>query len=68
VASSADFPAIFVLDKAMPVLVELYHSKSGDVTGCTSILRHASRLTKDAPPPVQSPGKFAFLCREDKMK
>jgi hypothetical protein len=56
VASAADFPAIFVLDRAVPILIELYHSKSSDSSNCISILRHLSQLIKDAPKPVTSPG------------
>ena len=61
VASSADFPALFVLDRALPILIDLYHSKASDAASCASILRHLSNLIKDAPRPVATPGKRALL-------
>ena len=58
IGSTADFPAIFVLDRAIPILVELYRTKSTDSSSnCVSILRHISQLIKHAPSPVITPGK-----------
>ena len=56
VASKTDFPAIFVLERVIPILLELYRSNKGDVANCVSILGFASKLLKDSPQPVATPG------------
>ena len=56
VASKTDFAAIFVLDRSIPILLELYQSKKGDVSNSVSILGFVSKLLKDSPQPVATPG------------
>ena len=61
VASKSDFPAIFVLDRAMPILLELYQSKKGDISNCVAILEFVSKLLKDSPQPVAAPGWYILF-------
>lgn len=58
VGSGADFPSIYVLERSIPILIELYHSKKNDVTSCVSVLNFTSALLRDAPEPVISPGCY----------